>query len=156
VALLVGASFWVRQFCVAVFLPLWLASLGARLLRCDHRSVVRSLPAAAGSTLCFAGVVLAYFHWAKASGNYRPEFDSHLQAVWRFDSRVWWLTGFEMAVYLTAFLGPFLCWLAGDACTGLALGFGRCHRVAHLARKTPATPVWLHSSTTSSFLIRRI
>jgi hypothetical protein len=108
VALLVGASFWVRQFCVAVFLPLWLASVLARLLRCDWRSVVRSLPAAVTSCSCFAGLVFGYFYWARASGNYRPEFHSRLEAVWRFDSRVWWLTGFEMAVYLTAFLGPLL------------------------------------------------
>jgi hypothetical protein len=108
VALLVGASFWVRQFCVSVFFPLWAASLLGRSLRCDARSVVRSLPIALGSSACFVGLVLAYFAWAKATGNYRREFHSHLGAMWRFDARVWWLTGFEVVVYLTAFLYPFL------------------------------------------------
>jgi hypothetical protein len=107
-ATLVGSSFWIRQFCVAVFPALVGAGMLPLVLRRDWRAVVRSLPVVAAATACFSAIVLLYFVWAKLSGTYPTAFNERVVAVTRVDPRLMLLSAFELAAYLTMFLFPFL------------------------------------------------
>jgi hypothetical protein len=104
---LMGASFWIRQFCVAVF-PALLCAAALRLaLEKDGRALRKSVPVLAGSTALFTLVVLLYFEWARASGNLRSAFQVRVDALSHVDARLVYLSAFELVSYLTAFLFPF-------------------------------------------------
>lgn len=107
VATLVGVSFWFRQFCVAVLPALFGSSLIIRAIRRDWQGIARSIPRLLLSSICFICVVLSYFVWAKATGNYRPEFSGRLNEFLDVNPKLWTLSGFEVLAYLTAFMFPF-------------------------------------------------
>jgi len=65
---LIGASFWIRQYCVAVFPALLLATVFSAT-REPRERVLRSAAPAFWSMLVFIGTVAAYYWWAASSGN---------------------------------------------------------------------------------------
>jgi hypothetical protein len=107
-ATLVGASFWVRQFCVAAFPALLGAAALDVLARHGRRAVVASVPVVAASTAWFSIVVLLYFVWAKATGNYVDAFNAPLGSLLHIDTSLIVVSLFELGAYLTMFLFPFL------------------------------------------------
>lgn len=106
VAALVGASFWIRQFCVLVFPALVLPRLLAQLRARDLRGLWRSLPRLLMSGAVLAAIVGLYFPWAKSTQTYRTEFGDHLKLLRQVDPRLWHLYAFEVLIYLTAFSLP--------------------------------------------------
>ena len=131
VALLIGASFWVRQFCVTAYPAIIVSGFLVQVRRRDWTSLLRSLPSLLVSNAVFISIVGAYFVWARRTGNYRSEFSNQLGLLHRIDHQLWKLSGFELAVYMTAFFYPFLLvtqwrkarghWLAVVACATVAL-----------------------------------
>ena len=105
-ATLIGGSFWIRQFSVAV-LP---ALVGASLLPLvrDRRALVRSGPVVAAATAWCGALVVSYFVWARFSGSYRAAFDQRVLSLVHVDPKLILVSAFELAAYLTMFLFPFL------------------------------------------------
>jgi hypothetical protein len=108
VALLAGASFWIRQFCLTVYPALVAAGLLDQLRRRDSTGLRKSLPRLLTSAVVLMVVVGGYFAWARWTGNYRKEFSNRLGDLHRIQTKLWQLSAFEMTVYLTAFFFPFL------------------------------------------------
>jgi hypothetical protein len=108
VALLVAASFWIRQFSVCLF-PALLGSAVLRLLvNRQWRRLGRSLPALLLAVALFFAGVVAYFPWVKATANYRQAFDRPLSQMTHFDLNAW-EAGLSGALpYVTAFCCPLL------------------------------------------------
>lgn len=107
-ATLIGASFWIRQFCVAVFPALVGAAAIPMLLRRDRLALRRSFPVVAAATVWFTAIVGAYFVWARLSGSYRAAFDERIVSLVRVSPKLLLLSAFELAAYLALFLFPFL------------------------------------------------
>ncbi len=107
-ATLIGGSFWIRQFCAAVFPALAAASVLRTAIDGSRSTLRRSAPVLAAATAWFSVVVMAYFLWAKLSGNYRPAFGGQIRSLVHFDRDLLAISAFELATYLTAFLFPFL------------------------------------------------
>ncbi len=105
---LIGATFWIRQFCVLVFPALAFATLLAAFLRREYHRIGRTLPQLLAATVLFVTLVLGYFSWAKSTGNYRPAFDGPLSNLlkWSFSGLFGSQTAFWM--YMTAFCLPLL------------------------------------------------
>lgn len=108
-ATIIGGSFWIRQFCAAVFPALLAAAVLRTLKDGDRLALRRSLPVAAATIAWFSVVVVGYFAWAKLSGNYRPAFGGPIRSLVHLDRDLWLISAFEAGTYLTAFLFPFLC-----------------------------------------------
>ena len=117
-AFLVGTSFWVRQFSVLVFPALWVAtfeietsSFKGRLAR-----VFR------GWRLwgSFVLPVIAYFIWARETGNFKPEFGNPLSRMLSFNAGQWILQPWIFVVYASVFFAPvlYLIW-SRDSVLGL-------------------------------------
>ncbi|MGZ6311444.1 MAG: hypothetical protein ACXWOH_12485, partial [Bdellovibrionota bacterium] len=68
-ALLIGASFWIRQFCAILFPALWIATLASLLLPKNKEALKKSIPPLLSSGLLFTVSVALYFPWAKSTGN---------------------------------------------------------------------------------------
>jgi hypothetical protein len=111
-ALVVGASFWIRQYCVTIY-P---AILSATILRCamsrQWRRLRSSAPRMIASCGMFAAVVAAYFPWAN-SGVASPggEFSARIGRV--AGSAQEWGQALQcepgmFLIYMTAFLLPLL------------------------------------------------
>jgi hypothetical protein len=107
-ATLVGASFWIRQFCVAVFPALVGAAVFPSILHRQRRRLQRTLPVLIGATLWFSAIVLAYFAWARLSHSYRAAFDQRVGSLVHVSPKLILLSAFELTAYLTLFLFPFL------------------------------------------------
>lgn len=100
-ALLVGSSFWVRQFSVLVFPALLLAAWIV------DRKWARNLWL---PTLMFSLSVAAYFVWSRLSGNFKAQFASPLGNLLRLNPSQWMRQPWIFLIYMTVFLGPLL-WL---------------------------------------------
>ncbi len=150
--LLVGASFWVRQFCVLVF-P---AMVGATLFHLASTRAWRRLPAslarmAAGAAVLALTVAL-YFVWAKDRGLLKGAFSGplgQLSQVNLVDHQV--VFGLQL-FYLGAALLPLLAtwpWRPQRGRTflacAMALGFGLgAYGLIQLATSSDAGPLNLH------------
>lgn len=108
VALLTASSFWTRQICVLVFPALVGTSVARALFAKESARVVRTLPALAVAGAIFGAVIAAYFPWARATGNFRPEFAErigHLSAIRLGDHHMQWGAAL---FYMTMYFAPFL------------------------------------------------
>ena len=72
VALIIGSSFWVRQFCILSFPALLLATVGCLLGNRQWSRLRATLPTLSVAMLAFLAVTYAYFRWAQATG--KPAF----------------------------------------------------------------------------------
>jgi hypothetical protein len=101
-----GLSFWIRQFSALVFPALivaeWIA--GGASLRNLRAIVLRRAPA----ILVWVVIVVAYFPWAKATGNYAVQFSQPLSRILRPDPAAIILESGVYLFYLTVFFLPFL------------------------------------------------
>jgi hypothetical protein len=106
VALLIGSTFWTRQYCALAFPAL----VGGTVLRCLHTAERPRLARSAGilvaATLLFALTVGAYFPWARWTGNLRPEFAQGLSQLRAIDPRAIFVGSTNFLAYMTAFLLP--------------------------------------------------
>ncbi|MEY4515043.1 MAG: hypothetical protein RLZZ450_7165, partial [Pseudomonadota bacterium] len=124
-------AFWSRQFAVLVYpalvasrlLPWWRAGLRAR-----WREVVASV----GGALLVGAGVLGYFAWARATGNYKPQFAQPIAALTTFSARLWLIHSSALMAYMSASFLPLLLlsrtrgdqrarWLVGAACTAFMM-----------------------------------
>ena len=67
-ATLAGGSFWIRQFCAAVFPALVAAGLLQFVVAGDRQALRRSMAVVVAATVWFTVVVLSYFVWANVTG----------------------------------------------------------------------------------------
>jgi hypothetical protein len=154
VAVVMGSTFWTRQWCVLTY-PAVLGATGVRLLvERRWRALVRSLPAVGAGMVLFAVIVGAFGPWAKATGNLRPEFVGQLPNLLKFDRGLFLMHSGAAIVYLTAFFLPLLVlpkWdapasvtrgLIGVAFVGLAL-YGRAE-FERLSNSDYAFDQWTH------------
>jgi hypothetical protein len=151
-ALLVGASFWVRQFCVLVF-P---AVVGATLFHIASTRAWRRLPGSlvrmAAGAVVLVGAVAAYFAWAKDRGLLKDAFSGPLGQLARVhlvDHQI--VFGLQL-FYLGAALLPLLAtwpWSKQKArpllACALALGLGLgAYSLLALVTSSDAGPLNLH------------
>jgi 4-amino-4-deoxy-L-arabinose transferase-like glycosyltransferase len=108
VGVLCGATFWTRQHCVLVFPALVAATVLGAAWRGRWVALLRSLPAFVVATAAFALVIYAYFPWARATGNYRPEFMERVGHVSSINVEAYRMQAGAAVVYLTAFFLPLL------------------------------------------------
>jgi hypothetical protein len=107
-ATLVGLSFWIRQFCAAVF-PALVAATAFRAWVGNQRVALRrTVPVFVVSAAWLFVLMLGYFVWAKLSGNYRPAFGGQIRSLVHVSVPLVVISAFELAAYLTLFLFPFL------------------------------------------------
>lgn len=106
VALLIGASFWVRQFCVLSFPALLLATVGYLLCHRKWARLRATLPTLAVALLTFLAVTCAYFFWARATGNQRTAFADPLARLVSLRASSWQLEWGIFWAYMALFLTP--------------------------------------------------
>jgi Fe-S cluster biosynthesis and repair protein YggX len=124
-------GFWSRQFAVLVYPalvasrlhPWWRAGLYARR---------RELAAAAVGTLLVGAGVLGYFAWARATGNYKPQFAKPMAALTTFSATLWLIQSSVLLAYMSASFVPLLLlsrthggqrarWVVGAACAAFMM-----------------------------------
>jgi hypothetical protein len=108
VGLLAGSTFWTRQLCVLVFPALLVAAVVTAVVRGRVRALVLALPSLALACAVFGAVIWAFFVWAKATGNYRPEFAARVGNLFRTDAQTYRMQVGSALVYMTAFFLPCL------------------------------------------------
>jgi hypothetical protein len=108
VGLVIGLGFFTRQFAVLLFPALVAAECVAGGIGGRWRRVWRSMPAVIAGGAVLAATVWVYFWWAKATGNFRPEFAERIDHLTVFDSNVWIMQSGAAVMYLTAFCLPWL------------------------------------------------
>ena len=105
-ALLIGASFWIRQFCVIVFPALLISDLVSVESRLGDRR--RWLRDALLGSMAVAGAIVVYGLWARQTGNLRGEFVGPLmQMLVPTPTRLMVHVAIAGA-YLAFFMAPFL------------------------------------------------
>ena len=103
-ALVMGSSFWVRQFAVMVFPAL----LVAESISCPSKKSFKSAWAWSLVIFSFLLPILLYFPWAKQTGNYNPAFALQLERLVK-PALGWGIVhALILVFYLTAFLFPVL------------------------------------------------
>ena len=106
--LVAGAVFWTRQTAVLVF-PAFVGATTLRLVLLGRwKALARSLPALAATTVVFGGAIYLFFVWAKASGNFRPEFSTRIGNLTKIDELTYEMQAGSALVYETAFFLPLL------------------------------------------------
>ncbi len=105
---LIGATFWTRQYCVVVFPALLCATAGRLVLSRDWRRLALSwLPMVAGS-VAFAATIGAYVVYARHYALLKPAFLNPLDSVMGWSAVDLNLGAGIQMVYLTAYLLPLL------------------------------------------------
>jgi hypothetical protein len=122
--LLIGLVFWTRQISVVVY-P---AVIGATLLRVvatgQGRRVLRTLPGLVVGTVLFGVAIATYVPWAKATGNFRPEFAERIGHLTEFQARNFHMQSGALLVYMTAAFLPLLLLVPWRKGPGLGLEVG--------------------------------
>jgi 4-amino-4-deoxy-L-arabinose transferase-like glycosyltransferase len=124
-------AFWSRQFAVLVY-PALVASRLQPWWRAGARARWREIASAAGGTLLLAAGVLGYFVWARATGNFKPEFARPVSALSTFSPMVWLVQSSACLAYMSASFLPLLLvsrsrreqrvrWLWGAGCTAFMM-----------------------------------
>jgi hypothetical protein len=108
VGALAGSTFWTRQLCILVYPALLTGTVLRFVLMGRWRAVARSVPALAAGSLAFLLVIAASFLWARATGNFRPEFAVRLSNLVEFDSQTYAMQVGSAVVYMTGFFLPLL------------------------------------------------
>ncbi|HEV8132863.1 MAG TPA: hypothetical protein VGQ81_16570 [Acidobacteriota bacterium] len=106
--LLIGSTFWTRQYAILAYPPLLISSLFTLVTARNWRRLYVSIPALLLSAVLFCSIVLLYFPWARASGNLRPEFSGILNSMWRIDVQILLFQSGIFLAYMTAFFYPML------------------------------------------------
>jgi hypothetical protein len=131
-AIVTGSTFWTRQWCVLTFVAMVGASALRLVVERRWMALLRSVPALALGGAAFAGVVYAFFPWARATGNLRPEFVGQIPNITKFVRDVFVMQAGSALVYMSVFFLPLLVlvrrrrwraaqWAIGAALLGLAL-----------------------------------
>lgn len=104
----VGSTFWTRQYCVLVYPALIAGTLFQVWRRAEWQRLRRSLPALFASGSAFLAVVGAYFGYASANGLLKRAFSGPLGGALHFSMNDYQLMGGAYVFYLTAFFYPLL------------------------------------------------
>lgn len=103
---LAGCAFWIRQFSALVFPALLLAeymAAGKNQKKFRRFAKERGL-----ATLVWAGFIVVYFPWAKATGNYTAHFSEPLARALRPQPLIVIVETGVYVFYLTIFMAAFL------------------------------------------------
>ncbi len=155
VGLIIGLGFFTRQFAILLFPALVAAECVAAGLAGGWRRVLGSTPSIAGGAAVLAATVSVYFHWAKATGNFRPEFAERIDHLFVFSGNVWVMQAGAAIMYLTLFSLPALVFFRWknhrrwtfDLAAGLLLVllFSAQHRFRlHAPSDFWIGPIWTH------------
>ena len=153
--ILAGATFWTRQFCVLVYPALLVGTVLRFIVLRRWLAIVRALPGIVVGTAVFAATIYGFFVWARATGNFRPEFAARIDNLLKVDATTYGMQVGSALVYMTAFYLPLLATLrwAGSRrwlIDGVALAFVVLGLVAKNLFETHATsdfwigPIWGH------------
>lgn len=107
-----ASAFWIRQPGVIIYLAVVGGSVLPLLVGRRLREVVRSLPAIGLGMAGFVGVIVAFFLWAKASGNFPSEFQKRIPNLFHVDGTTWLKQTSAAIVYMTLYFLPWLVVLA--------------------------------------------
>ena len=107
--LLIGAAFWIRQYCVLAFPAL----IGATFLTVwregSWRRLRRSLPQLAGSCLAFGAVIAGYFLFARTMAQVpMTDYSHRLGRIWSVNPLTALVQSGIFLTYMTAFFLPLL------------------------------------------------
>jgi 4-amino-4-deoxy-L-arabinose transferase-like glycosyltransferase len=151
--LIIGLGFWTRQFGVLIYPALVGATVLSLAVARRWKALTRATPWMLLGVVVLAGGVWGYFQWAKATGNYRPEFAVRITNLARIDANNWVMQSGSVLVYVTLFFLPLLVLFPVRGVRGLALlgiGFtvlGFMAR-ARFAAQAPSDfwigPIWSH------------
>jgi 4-amino-4-deoxy-L-arabinose transferase-like glycosyltransferase len=106
-ALLAVLAFWSRQFVVLVY-PALVASRLLSWWRAGLKKRAVEIGGALAGTALVAGGVLGYFAWARATGNYKPEFATPVAALTTFSAKIWLIQFSACLAYMSAAFAPVL------------------------------------------------
>jgi hypothetical protein len=117
--------------------------------------VVRTLPGLLAGVVLFGVAIATYVPWAKATGNFRPEFAERIGHLAQFQARNFHMQGGALVVYMTAAFLPFLLLVPWRKSGGLGLEVGAILILvltltarARFAVSAPADfwvgPIWTH------------
>ncbi len=122
--LVIGLVFWTRQISVVVY-P---AAIGATMIRAvatgEGRRILRTLPGLLVGTALFGVAIGTYLPWAKATGNFRPEFAERIGHLAEFQARNFHMQTGALLVYMTASFLPLLLLVPWRKSGGLGLEVG--------------------------------
>ncbi len=107
-SILFGCTFWVRQFCAAIYPALPGATVIALMASRRWRSLLATLPRLVVSTIFFAAILESFFPWAKATGNFTPQFQSALGSVTKFEGETFFKHSMLWLIYMSLFNAPLL------------------------------------------------
>lgn len=108
-ALVMGASFWVRQFSVLVFPAILMVEVFSQGREGVTQQLRRQMFSYLCASFCFLLPVVAYFVWARASGNDNPAFALPFKKLLLRPGLGHWVVQFPILVfYLTAVFLPLL------------------------------------------------
>jgi len=108
VAILAGSSFWTRQLCILVYPALLTGTILRFLILKRWRAIWRAVPALMVATAVFVLAIWSYLWWARATGNFRPEFSERINHLGKIDGRTYGLQLGSALVYMTGFFLPLL------------------------------------------------
>ena len=100
-------AFWSRQFAVLVY-PALVFSRLAPWWRAGLKKRAVELAAAVAGAAVVAGGVLGYFAWARATGNYKPEFAKPVSSLTTFSAKLWLIQFSACLAYMSASFAPLL------------------------------------------------
>ncbi len=106
--LIIGAAFWIRQYCVLPYPALLGAGVLTHVLQQDRGVALRVLRNYGLGLLTCLVVVGSYFPWAKATGNFRNEFSGPLSDMLKFAPVGWEIQPGAFLAYMTFFFLPLL------------------------------------------------
>lgn len=107
-AVLFGFTFWVRQFCASLYPALPGATIFALLLARRWRTLVRTAPAFVVGGALYGVILWSFFPWAKATGNFTPQFQGALSHTSTIEPSTLFKHTFLWLIYMGLFFLPVL------------------------------------------------
>ncbi|MBI3293973.1 MAG: hypothetical protein HYZ71_04505 [Deltaproteobacteria bacterium] len=123
-ALILGASFWIRQFCVLALPALLLAALWP-----ERRRLGPFLKSATTYLVVFALPIVAHALWSRHSGNVTQAASEPLRSLVRINTMPFFYQGAILLIYSTGFLLP--------------LVLGRFQLTGHPRRRLGLVTLWI-------------
>lgn len=157
VALICGMSFWTRQFASLLYPAVLGATATGFALQRRWKAIARALPLVGASLVLFGGCIWGFFTWAKATGNFNPEFAVRIDNLTKLNGKTWAMQSGAVLAYMTLYFLPFLAvtswrgaarraWMLPVGAVLLLLAGWNTHRLfdSHAEHDFWVGPLWHH------------